>query len=184
MTTRGVQDVETIASYANQVEGVVNLVLHLPDEAEAAAEGAAGGAGATLRLRRANRGPAVTAPATTSPAEGGALLESHISSDQLPPGVWRMWLRPAPDAPEIRLQARLLTSRKQPIALLTGPAPRIGGSPAIPRPRRAEPTPPSARGRLRGFAVKGVDAALSRLPEERASRYRAGLVNAARRVGA
>src|SRR4051794_22376602 len=180
MTTRGVQAVETIASYANQVEGVVNLVLHLPEGADGA-EGPLGSA-ATLRLRRANRGPAVTAPATTTPAEGGALLESHIGADQLPPGVWRMWLRPAADAPEIRLQARLLTSRKQPIALLPGPAPRIGGSPAIPRPRRAEPAPASAPGRLRGFAVKGVDAALSRLPEERAARYRAHLAKAARRA--
>jgi hypothetical protein len=175
MTTRGVQAVETIASYANQVEGVVNLVLHLPEGASASEAG-------TLRLRRVNRGPAVTATATTSPAEGGALLESHIGADQLPPGVWRMWLRPAPDAPEIRLQARLLTSRKQPIALLPGPAPRIGGSPAIPQPRRAETAPSPARGRLRGVAVKGVDAALSRLPEERAARYRAGLAKVARRV--
>src|SRR3954452_12219796 len=174
MSPSGLQTVETIASYANQVEGVVKLVLHLP-------EGPAGSE-PTLRLRRANRGPVVTATGAASPAEGGVLVECRIGVDQLPPGVWRIWMRPAPDAPEIRLQARLLTSRKQPIALLPGPAPRIGGSPAIPPPRRAGAAPASARGRLRGFAVKGVDAALSRLPEERAARYRAHLAKAARRA--
>jgi hypothetical protein len=121
-------------------------------------------------------------PATSSALPDGTLIEASIDADKLPPGVWRIWMRPGEDQPEIRLQARLLVSRKQPIALLPGPAPRTGAAPAIPQPRRRQQPAAASRSRLRAAAVKGVDAVLSRLPDERAARYRARLAQVAHRV--
>jgi hypothetical protein len=172
MTVSGVQTVETIASYANRVEGTIHLVLQLPGGPTVTEP--------TLRLRRPKRGATVQVSATSSVSSDGTLLEADIDADELPPGVWHMWLRPGPDQEETRLQARLLTSRRQPIALLPGPAPRTPSGPVIPAPRSKAPTP--QRSNIRRVAVKGVDAALSRLPEQRASRYRARLARAANRV--
>lgn len=167
----GVHTVEAIGSYANRVEGAVHLVLQLP--------GVPSVTEPTLRLRRPKGGATVQVPATSSAITEGTLLEADIDAAALPPGMWHMWLRSGPDQVETRLQARLLTSR-QPIALLPGPAPRSPSGPAMPAPR-SKAASPQRRG-IRRVAVKGVEAALSRLPEERASRYRASLAHAARRV--
>ena len=167
MTVSGVHTVEAIGSYANRVEGTVHLVLQL--------SGVPSVTEPTLRLRRPKGGASVQVPAISTPITDGTLLEADIDADALPPGMWHLWLRSGPDQEETRLQARLLTSR-QPIALLPGPAPRSPSGPAMPAPRSDAPAP-QRRG-IRRVAVKGVEVALSRLPEERASRYRAGLAQA------
>ncbi len=172
MNNSGALTVETIASYAHRVDDTVRLVLEVPEAPELA--------GPTLRLRRAKGGPSVTVPATVSLGPSGTRIEAGIEADRLPPGVWHMWLRPDPEQPQTRLQARLVSSRRHPIALLPGPAPRTSSAPAIAAPRRR--TPPAPRGRLRQVAVKSVDAALARLPEERASRYRSVIAGAAHRL--
>lgn len=166
-----VQTVETIGSYANRVEGTIHVVLQLP--------GALTVTEPTLRLRRPQGGVVVEVSATSSSNSDGTVLEADIDGDELPRGMWHLWLRPGPDQEQTRLQARLLT-RRQPIALLCGPAPRTPSRPAIPVPRSKAPA--VQRGVIRRVGVQVVDAALSRLPEDRASRYRARLARAAKRV--
>jgi hypothetical protein len=89
-------------------------------------------------------------------------------------------MRPSPEAPFRKVRARLLTSHRQPIALLTGPVPRTRIQPPRQKPRQ-EP----GAGR-RPQAVQGVatfiDQVLRRLPADQASRYRASLHKVAHRV--
>lgn len=108
-------------------------------------------------------------------------MTAEVPNDQLQPGVWRFALRSAEEDDFRRLEARLLIKPEQPIALLVGPRPDTAMAPPPPRGASSGPEITSG-GRARRGVVHIVDSALARLPEERASRYRAALGRAARRL--
>jgi hypothetical protein len=167
MTTKTVESVETISSYARRTEDGVQLVLHLPGLQ--ADEG-------TLQLRLAGPRGKVRTEATVTATEPGMRVEAHLGAKQLSPGVWRIALRQDPEAPFVRAQARLLMSTTQPIALLPGPAPRTRLEPPV----RAVPSSPARRA-LRE-AGRLADRALSVLPADRAERARETLRSSAHRI--
>ena len=173
MTAGRTEPVEPVGTYARRAGDTVRLQLQLP-EAEGLTE-------PTLRLRRRNGKGRILVAADASPAGQGVFLTASLPREDLRPGLWQIALRPDQEAPFKPLQARLLFNNKQPIALLAGPTPRTEMAP--PRPRSQAPQAAADTGhRARRTAVKVVDTALSRLPEERAARYRAALAKAARRV--
>lgn len=175
MAAGGIRRVEPVGTYARKSGDAVRLQLQLPDAPELEEP--------TLRLRARNGKGVVEAPAEVRPAGGGVIVTAGVPREDLRPGVWRVALRPEPDGPFRPLQARLLINDRQPIALLSGPVPRTEMAPPRPRTSPTGPTPVVRRQeKARRAAVKVVDGALSRLPEERASRYRAALAKAARRV--
>ncbi|HET7387632.1 MAG TPA: hypothetical protein VFJ19_13325 [Nocardioidaceae bacterium] len=166
MATSGL-DVDATASHARRVEGAVHVVLALPE---------ASFAGPQVRLRmRADsgrRGPgrrtrAVRVDAALSPQATGQVLEASVPTHRLRGDIWRMAIRPTPGEPVVRLRARLLVKAGQPVALLPGKAPRT----RMPPPPPAGPPEALVRARRRG--ARTVEATLSRLPDERAARYRA-----------
>lgn len=149
-------EVDTLSSYAHRMGGDVHLVLELPETSPADGP-------ARLVLRReAGRGRAgrggrgdkvVRVDAETAPAGAGVRLEARVPARRLPPGLWRLALRRDESATPERLQARLLTSRTQPVALLAGPRPSMKMAP--PRPRT--PSGPAAvAGRARRVAGRAV----------------------------
>lgn len=158
--------VETISSYARRSGSAIELVLRLED-GEAVA-----GPSTSLRVR----GPrgAVSTTAAVSATQRGVQLDASLPSNRLAPGVWRIAVRPEPGAPFRRVQARLLVSRTQPVALLPGPAPRTKMEPPS---RRTAQRPPALQ-----KLGSALDRALSRLPETQAARSRAALRKSARRV--
>lgn len=161
--------VEPVASFASSADDHVRLVLHLPEAPPVDGP-------ATLSLRAGQR--VVRADATvTADADGGALVEASVPTARVGKGTWRLSLRSAPDSPPIRLQARLVTGPRLPVALVTGPAARTQMPAPRPRPRR----PAASRGWQ--VATKAVDTALSPLPDEQAARVRSVLAKAARRTG-
>ena len=99
----------------------------------------------------------------------GALLEGRLASAHLPARVWTMAL--VPDGrPRIPLQARLLTSSRQPVALLPGPTPATKMPPPGPRRTGTSPVPEPRRRVGRVWHVGA--AVLSVLPATLASRLR------------
>ena len=143
--------VDEVASLAHRVDGGVRVVLHLP-------EVDLGSDQAVVRLR--TEGGAVRLrPATVTTLDGSSTLELVVPANGLGRRVWRLAVR-SPDAPSFRrLQARLLTSDRQPIALIPGPMPRT--DPAEPPPRRGRL--PNA-GPVRRAAVRVAGAAWRRRP--------------------
>lgn len=167
MPANRVEPVEAIASYARRTKGTVRIVLQLP-----AAEPTAG---EQAQVRLTGRQGSVRARATITAADPGVCVEVSVPAKKLPPGIWKIAVRIDPETPFGRVQARLLTSRTQPIALLPGPPSRRQIEPPrrLHRPRRPQLVERS--GRL-------VDRGLRRLPDERAAKYRASLRKAARRL--
>lgn len=167
MTANPVETVETIASYARRSESGVRLVLHLPDVQSTET--------ATAQVRLKSGRGSVRANATVRPALPGVHIEADIPAKRLPPSVWRIAVRLDSEGPFRRVQARLLTSRTQPIALLPGPTPKTLMDPPPARTPKAHPRVLRSAGRV-------VDHALGVLPAERATRYRATLRRSARRI--
>jgi hypothetical protein len=165
--------VDTVASYARRRADAVDVVLFLPG-APALDEPT------TLRLRNGQK--TLRCAATSLPTAGGVLVTASVPDRQLGKQVWRLSLLTGEPRTSRQLEARLLASREQPVALLTGPLPETVLQPPRPRATTAPggPTTPAARAR-RG-AVKVVDTLLSPLPDEQAARYRSALAGVARRV--
>lgn len=160
--------VETISSYARRVEDQVRVVLHLPGLDYSGQD--------EIAVRFKGRHGTVVGEARATIAGPGTLLVTEVPARSLPPGIWRVAVRPTPEARFRRADARLMTSSSQPIALLGGPAPR--GFIAPPQPV----APLSRRQRLAGHAGTLVDRGLAPMSRERADRYRAAVRRAARRL--
>ena len=106
---------DEVASFAHRVDGGVRVVLHLPEVDLGCDE-------ALVRLRA--EGAVRQRPATVTTLDGSSTLELVVPAKGLGRRVWRLAVR-TPDAPSFqRVQARLLTSDRQPIALIPGPVPR------------------------------------------------------------
>jgi hypothetical protein len=117
------------------------------------------GEGPILRLR--HEGRTVRTPATLAEHGRWLRLDATVPWTRLRPGVWNLAVR-LPQGGGLRpLQARLLVSRKRPVALLPGPAPRTRMAPPRPEPSAAR---------------RAADATLDLLPERHAQR----LLSAAR----
>jgi hypothetical protein len=178
--------VELSASYAHRAGDDIHVVLSLADEVPA-------DAAARLQLRAGRkvvRVPATpTEPAVSAAADGldqsdapeapsGLVLDARVPAADLRPGVWSVGIV-GTDGAVTPVEARLLNSRKQPIALLPGPVPRT----ILPPPQRTAPArPTAARARVYATASKIANRGLSLLPEQQASRYRTVLKKAGRRV--
>lgn len=172
MTQNDAQEtVELVSSYARRSGGDLTLVVRLPELDQVSEPD-------VEVLLRGRRGRVrITGTLIREPGRPGSLLRASAPLRTVRPDVYRLSMRPASGGDFRRLQTRLLTSRKVPVALLPGPTPRTRMQP--PRPAAAAP---SARPPVVRQAATLVDKALSRLPEERAARYRSGLGKVARRV--
>ena len=168
MTNTAGLAVELTASYAHRVGDAVHLVLALPAASAPVPEIA------TLQLRKGDR--VVPVPASPRSTPTGTLVEATVSTRELGRGTWSLALVEESQRPA-RLQARLVYSDKQPVALLPGAVPTTTLAP--PRPKPAAPT---LRTRLYTAAAGVADASLRALPEERAARYRSVLRKAGRRL--
>jgi hypothetical protein len=169
MTSGDALQVEAVNSYARRQGTEVVVRVHLPD--------VTGLRSPRLRLRRGDGQRKVEAAAVAADAARGTVLTVRVPAQQLGPGVWRLALGADETSGYQRLQARLVLVRRGPVALVAGPLPRTRMEP--PAPRRH----PAARpGTLELVARRTASAALGRLPEERAARYRAMLGQARRRL--
>lgn len=165
--------VEPVASYASSTSDDVRLVLHLSQVPPV-------GGSTTLRLRDGKR--VVRAEASVTEVADGALVEASVPTARLGRGTWRLSLRAGADTPPVRLQARLVTSPRLPVALLTGPAASTRMPEPAPRARPdRRPGGPTASRAWR-VATRAVDTALRPLPDEQAARLRGILAKAARRT--
>lgn len=156
---------ELSASYAHRVGEDLHVVLQLADR-----DGSDGLAHLELRAGK----QVVRAPVTSR----DGVLEASVPSAGLRPGLWRLALA-ATDGRALPVQARLLNSRKQPVALLPGPVPSTQLAPPQPS---SPATSSSARARAYRTAAVVANKGLGLLPEQRASQYRALLEKAGRRV--
>ena len=169
MSTHPELAVDLSASYAHRAGDDIHVVLQLADET-------ALDAAAQLQLRAGRK--VVRTPATSTYTPGGRVLDARVPAADLRPGVWRLGLVDAGQGVQ-PVEARLLNARRQPIALLPGPTPRTELAP--PQPARAA-SPAGTRGRAYRAAGRVADKGLALLPEQRATRYRALLKKAGRRV--
>lgn len=173
--------VDLPASYAHRAGDDIHVVLALSDDVPA-------DSAARLQLRAGRK--IVRVPATASdpapfPGDGagldgaaGLVLDARVPSADLRPGVWSVGLVGS-DGAVTPVEARLLNSRKQPIALLPGPVPRTVLAP----PQRVAPPAPSAgKARVYATASKIANRGLGLLPDQQAARYRSVLKKAGRRV--
>lgn len=162
---------ELSASYAHRVGDDLHVVLQLADR-----NGSDGLLGpdhlAHLELRAGKQ--VVRAPVTSRDGD----LHASVPAAGLRPGLWRLALT-AQDGPALPVQARLLNSRKQPVALLPGPVPSTQLAPPQPS---SPATSSSAKARAYRTAAVVANKGLGLLPEQRASQYRAVLKKAGRRV--
>jgi hypothetical protein len=166
--------VDVSGSFAQKTGQDVRVVLAVPQLPELPEP-------TVLRLNNGKRN--VRAPLAQRDTAEGTVLESSVPAAALRPSVWSLALVGGAGA-ERRVQpleARLLTSRKQPLALLPGPTPATR-MPA-PAPRPAAPAGRSkVNPRVRATVVRSVDGALSVLPDDVAARYRDRLGRIGRRV--
>ena len=148
-------------SFAHRTGSRVRIVLDLDASAELA--------GTAPVLRLSNQKRRVRGLARVS-ANGDRLrLEATVPRRELTPGVWQLALRPGPQHPRRRVQARLLVGGNRPVALLPGRPPRAGVQP----PRSTAGT---------GRARRAFEAALRPLPDRRAAQVRRLARRAVRRV--
>lgn len=167
--------VELSSSFAHRVEDDVHLVLQL------AAERPVSDVRLELRAGKKVIKVPVTPAATGGRADsGGPVLDAWVPTADLRPGVWQLGLVEDEDR-VTALRARLLNSRKQPIALLPGPVPRTLMAPPQRRPAPAA-TSNGGKARVYTAASKIANRGLALLPDEQASKYRAMLKKAGRRV--
>jgi hypothetical protein len=186
MSNQAELTVELSASYAHRTGEDIHVVLTLTDDVPA-------DTAARLQLRagrkvvRVAATPTVpAAPATAgdpgdaagTDGSAGLVLDARVPAAELRPGVWSVGLVGS-DGAVTPVEARLLNSRKQPIALLPGPVPRTVLAP----PQRVAPPAPSAgKARVYATASKIANRGLSMLPDQQASKYRSVLKKAGRRV--
>jgi hypothetical protein len=158
--------VDVTASFAQKAGQDVRVTLSVPDLPDLPQP-------TVLRLNNGKRN--VRAPLVPGTSSQGTLLQSTVAASTLKPGLWTLALVGG-EGPERRVQpleARLLTSNKQPLALLPGPTPETRMPAPRPRPkgagagRRVKVNP-----RVRATMVRSVDAGLSVLPGDVAARYR------------
>ena len=168
MSDKGDRAVELSASYAHRVGEDIRVVLQLADEMSFESP-------PDLRLEAGRR----RVHAATTPLSMATALEARVPAARLRPGVWQLALV-GPEGVVTGLEARLLHSRRQPVALLPGPTPRTE-LPA-PRPARVPVPDPTRRARVYHAAARVADKGLSVLPQERAARYRSVLSRVARRL--
>jgi hypothetical protein len=110
-------EVGFLDSVAWRVDAQLHLALHLPEVAPVAAD-----TPVEVRLRDADRRARV--PGRIAPAASGSMIEAEVLARRLAGGLWRIDVRIG-DADEFtRVEARLLVTRGQPVALLPGRAPR------------------------------------------------------------
>lgn len=118
------QPVEAISSLAHRTEDGTRVVLHLPDLTVT---------GDSVTVRFSKPGTRFRHPARVSPASSGVLLDLTVPAPRLSSGVWKLAVQPGSDVPFVKLEARLLTERTQPVALLPGPTPATRMAPPDPR---------------------------------------------------
>jgi hypothetical protein len=166
--------VDVSASFAQRTGQDVRVVLAVDDLPELPEP-------TVLRLNNGKRN--VRAPLARRGTAEGTVLESSIPMATLRPSVWTLALVGGAGATRRvhPVEARLLTSRKQPLALLPGPTPATRMPAPAPRPApsggRSKVSP-----RVRATMVRSVDGALSVLPDDVAARYRDRLARLGRRV--
>jgi hypothetical protein len=155
---------ELSASYAHRVGDDLHVVLQLADgPADAPAH---------LELRAGKK--VVRVPVTS---RDGA-LDATVPSAGLRPGLWRLALTGAEGSAR-PVQARLLNSRKQPVALLPGPLPRT----QLPPPQPSTPASASSpRARAYRTAAVVANRGLGLLPARQAASARTVLKKAGRRL--
>ncbi|MCD4532642.1 hypothetical protein LRP67_00875 [Nocardioides sp. cx-169] len=107
-------DVDVVHSYARRVGDRVRLVLTLP--ADTALEGRR----VWVRLVPKHDAEPFRVSTDLTRDERGWRLEAYAEAASLTPGLWKLWLRVGKGGPLPRLQAVLLMSDTQPIALLPG----------------------------------------------------------------
>jgi hypothetical protein len=169
-TTAAELTLELSASYAHRVGEDLHVVLRLAEAAGIGPEPVPGEP-AELELRAGK--VVVRVPVTCV----GELIDARVPADRLRPGLWRLALV-AKDGEVRDVQGRLLNGRKQPVALLPGPAPTTQMPPPQPTPRSSSPV----RDRAYRTAAVVANKGLGLLPEERASQARAALKKVGHRV--
>ena len=119
------QPIEAVSSYARRVGDTVRIVLVLPDDLRDQVGDGLGSGRVWLRLVRRNPDDreARRVPVTVDTTGAGPVLVAEVPDDQVPSGLWRLALRVGKGGPLVELEARLLMSRTQPLALLAGPKP-------------------------------------------------------------
>jgi hypothetical protein len=133
-------EVDEIASYAHRVDDGVRLVLHVPGLVPDTDE---------VRVRLWAGDQVRQRPASVRAVDGGTVLELVVPVKGLGHRVWRLAVAAGGDGTSYRrLQARLLTSSRQPVALITGPMPRTVLP--EPSPRRRPRTSRSTARRIAG----------------------------------
>jgi hypothetical protein len=163
--------VELSASYAHRADQDIHIVLQLAGDPAVDSSGVGG----QLQLRAGRRTVRVATTASSTPE--GTALDARVPAADLRPGVWLLGLVGPGD--DVRgVQARLLNSNKQPIALLPGPTPRT----ELAAPRPVEPRSETGKARAYHAAAKVANKGLALLPEQRADRYRTLLKRAGKRV--
>ncbi len=174
MSTEDELPVELSSSFAHRVDDDIHVVLQLAGERAVT--------DAHLQLRAGTK--VVEVPFTPAVAGGradgrGPVLDAMVPAADLRPGVWRLRLVGSDDR-ATALQARLLHSRKQPVALLAGPVPRTLMAP----PQRRPPPAAAQDGRTRAYtaASRVANRGLALLPQKQASRVRSVLRRAGRRI--
>jgi hypothetical protein len=131
MATPRPHHVEAANSYARRTGAGVFVQLHLPrtDALEQPL--------VRFKNRKSPKAEPVDVDGSVADAQDGIMLT--VRADALPEGLWQVGVREAGADTFRRVQARLLSRRGQPIALLTGPRPAT----KMPPPRRKAPTPTS-----------------------------------------
>jgi len=167
MTSNAELAVDLTESYAHRVGDGVHLVMRV-DEASAI------GGRDLLQLRKGKR--IVRVPVTATPSPSGMVLDAIVSTQQIGVGTWRLGLASVAERP-VPLEARLIYSRKQPVALLPGPLPATVLEPPAPK-RRSQ----DRSNRVYTAMVRVANAGLRPLPEDVAARGRSSLKKAERRL--
>jgi hypothetical protein len=119
------QPIEAVSSYARHGGDAVRVVVTLPDTLHELVGDRLTTRRVWLRLsRQVDDGRETTrAPVTVDTTGAQPVLTAEVASELLAPAVWNLALRVGQGGPLVRLEARLLVSDTQPIALLAGPKP-------------------------------------------------------------
>ena len=145
--SRNAEEVEIAGSYARVADRIVHLTVALPNPQELRDLPTEG---MRLRLRRQDGAEKVGVPAhVTRRDDHSTVLTAEVPVGRLPDGVWMLRAVGTDGSDVVPLQARLLMSRTQPVALLAGPAPTTRMAPPAPRPSRG-----AAGGRFSGVATR------------------------------
>jgi len=116
--------VEIVSSFAHRRGEDIRVVLHLPALGPVSSS--------TVPVRFSDGKRRVGRPAEARAAEPGTILELSVPAKVFGRGLWRLAVRADGPGGFVPVEARLMTGRRQPIALLPGPAPTT---------RLPEPTP-------------------------------------------